>query len=400
MAAVEKVTRTTQKETLQELPQDQPIIEVWLTEMAATKDVALIRIFKRSATGQWAHLRKFDMEPPFTLDLDTLFTEWGDGVYRFVPFVNGRPHGQRIENVAGFGMGNAAKASPRGAQGAPGLDIESFGLGEQIMMERQLLALDGLRASRDRMTGQSQPIYQGGGLDAEAIGTMMTSMMTAMATAFAALQPKNDMMATVLGRVLDNALTKPEPANAALEFVGKVLDLKEQISGNGLGDLDWKSMLVAGLFSMTAAPEVRAALMHKLSGFKIPGMPTPPRPGAPPPQPALPPTGTQPATPPGVDEKLVEADQTLRGVIWPIIRKAIDKKSSEWGLYADLIEEHLPGFVQQWAQADFELALKFIEGIDPLIASREPATVAWLHGFHDFLRTPDADEREEPDDAE
>jgi len=189
-----------------------------------------------------------------------------------------------------------------------------------------------------------------------------------------------------------------------------VLDLKDQISGSqGLGEMDWKTVLIAGIFGLTATPEMRTAIMRGLGGLKLPGLTLPRPPGAPP-TPSLPPgtpAGGQPptsATPtvegerPGVTPEIAEADQTLRGVIWPLLRKAIAKGSTEWDLYADLIEEHLPGFLQAWSAADFEHSLRFIEGIDPAIAAKDPATIAWLHGLHDFLRhaPPSEPEGDEP----
>jgi hypothetical protein len=389
-----RVTRTTvTNEQLPEEQRDAPI-EAWLADLVGDSTISYVRIWKRNG-GRWGWLgKRNDILPPFDFDLDQLFQQYGDGEYRLVPYdTSGHVRGGRNELVQAGYPGTVrpnadGTTSTAPGVGGAGLD-ETVDLSELIRMERQHLILRNLRAAAGQ--GHEPAAYAGRdpGDDVERLAQL--------ATVLQAMQPKPlDIAAlltavgTILGPVLSKMLSPPDPADKMLGLVEKFLDIRERIEP-GAGSDSWQSVVMRALGTLAESPIVRQALGN------VPPAPVPALPAAAP-VPALPApvpvTATVPASPanghPDAGSATRDADAQERAVlnqmVWPLVKRAALAGSDDYETYAALVDQQLPGFLEQWANADANQAMIFLGQVDRDVLTNVELQ-RWLLAFHTFVRT-------------
>jgi hypothetical protein len=400
---IERVT-TTREQLADTEARDAPI-EVWLGDLAGDASIAYVRVWKR-AGARWSWLgKRNDIVPPFDFDPDALFQLYGDGEYRFVPYdTAGKMRGGRNELVQ---AGYAAKFrnAPDGTT-SPGSEGESdtADLSEMIRLERQRMILRNLREA------------SGGGAELGAMPYVERDRadeldrLQQITTIIAALQPKPlDLAAliaalgTILGPIIGKLLTPPDPADKVFGLFEKWLDLRERIDPPEGGD--WKSALVRGLSSLLENPQIRQAVIGGGMPSAIPAVvpapsPIPPPttpPGASPPSPA---NGSPGPVGPPLTPHEQRARHVLATLIWPLVKQAALAGSEDRETYAALIDQHLDGFLEQWAQSEPNIAITILGRLDPEVLTNVELQ-RWLLGFHgwvreDFLQRDDSDEGPAP----
>lgn len=399
-AAGEARKRTTRSTiTTEELPdetaRDAPV-EAWLADMAGDASIAYVRVWRRHG-GRWAWLgKRNDILPPFDFDVDALFQTYGDGEYRLVPYdTSNRVRGGRNEIVqAGYvgriranADGTTSQASPPGEE-----QLDAADMTDLIKMARQRMILRSLQdAGGER---DPAPVYDRGPDELE--------RLSQLATVFATLQPKPmDLAAliaaagTFLTPILGRLLAPPEPADKVLGLFEKWMDIRERMDG-GEGT-DWKTALVRGLAALAENPAIRQALTGAVPRPVLP--PTPP--------PAQLPTGHgaavfadphPPATAPSVanghpgdagppmSAEEQQSRHVLSTMVWPLVKRAGLASVDDFETYAALIDQQLPGFLDQWGSAEPNQAMVVLGSLDRDVLTNIELQ-RWLLAFHAFVRT-------------
>lgn len=369
-------------------------LEAWLTMQGGRPDVAKILVYKRNPMGRWSQIRKAVLEPPFDTDPETLFAEHGDGEYKFLPVnVQGRLLDSRIEAVTGYGP----EAKAGGQRAATSNVIADLAELVELKKQEYLMArYDTLLAGMGGAGAVSLTMEERQALRQDNMDHDLERMLKLRAL----LEPKEGaggiftVLETLLPKLVERLVSPPDPADRQLDFVTKVLDLKDRLGGpfEG-GELpDWKSLGVLVLAAVLGTnPRLQETINRIVPQLLPPARPAPgaPTPGAP----AALPTATEPArvtvVPPAAAPApgTPAADPAIQHAIHAVLtllRQAIEKNSRDPELYASLADEHLPGFLDEWTRLDQEQAIGQLAHFDPFFGT-EPA-VAWLKAWWQFLK--------------
>jgi hypothetical protein len=378
-------------------------LDLWLAQMAALPSVTRIIANKRQAGGKYSRLAEGTLEPPFDFDQDKFFKRYGDGDYKFSVLVEDPGshrqtwHNHRFETVAGYG--NVEQTAAAGAGG--GLDptaeltemlkVKRLGLVSRYI-DRELEVLDGRSSAAAAAPAGSDEDAFDRQLDRFAkIAVLMHKGPGAgggskLEEVFATWVPK------LFEKIIPGAA---EPAEKSLAGLEKMLDFADRLaSRNGPGDFpDMNTLLVLGVLGMMGNPQVQA-MVNQMLGRVIPGVrvaaPTAgaharPRPTA---EPAAVPAAADPGSPEPTAAAATSSEQNavavLRGFIWPMIRRAIELESENFESYADVIDNHLEGFLDAWAGMELEAAIAYVAPLEPEFIA-EPKARAWLSRFHAYL---------------
>jgi hypothetical protein len=392
---------TVTKETLPDTDARDAPIEVWLADLAGDARIMYVRVWKR-AGSRWAFLgKRNDIPQPFDFDPDALFQQYGDGEYRFVPYDNaGKMRGGRNELVAA-GFRPTIRTAPDGTTTPTGEESTETGdLSELIRMERQRVILNNLRAASGAGDPGPYPSDRGGDdLD----------RMAQLASVLAALQPKATDFTpflTLAGSILTPLITRlmqpPQPADQLLGLVDKVLDIRERIGEGGTGEPDWKTAIVRAVAGIA---QTHPQLLALLTGTPTPA---PPPMREPAPLPALPagtpavvapytgptvtapsPSNGHPSTLPDGGPPLTADEQhqqrTLATMIWPLVKQAALHGTDDFETYASLIDQQLPGFLEQWSTTDANGAMVMLGTLDRDVLTNIELQ-RWCLAFHAFVR--------------
>jgi len=380
-------------------------LDIWLAQQAGVPTVQRITINKRISGGKYARLADGTLEPPFDLDVAGFFKKNGDGDYWFRVLGQNATSGrteyvaQRYESILGYGGGDQAPAAAgngklnamdvlaqaietkRMAYVSKLLDKEIAGLDGPAPASAMVAAGEDFDLQLDRFAKIAVLMHKGGGGGSK------------LEEVFATWVPK------LFEKIIPGAA---EPAERSLAGLEKMLDFADRLSSrNGPADFpDMSTLLVLGVLGMMGNPQVQA-MVNQLLGRVVPGVrvaaptagaharPTPAaEPAAVPAAATSSPTEPTAAAAPSSEESAVVV---LRGFVWPMIRRAIELESESFESYADVIDNHLEGFLDHWAAMDLETALAYVAPLDPEYIGR-PQARAWLSRFHAYLveNPPDA----------
>jgi hypothetical protein len=386
-------TRTTVKtEHLPEESRDAPI-EAWLADLAGDASIAYVRVWKRNGT-RWGWLgKRNDIQPPFDFDLDQLFQQYGDGEYRLVPYdTSGQIRGGRNELVQAGYTGSVRVAADGTTTRAPAdAGDDTMDMSELIRMARQNLILNNLR--------EAAGVGRQGGAEYVPAPADDVGRLAQLAQVLAVMQPKPTDVAgllaaigSIVSPILAKILSPPDPADKMLGLVEKFLDIRERIEPAGGGDT-WQTLLFRGLASLAENPAVRQLIAGQVvTAPPIATVAIAPTVAA---LPAAPATAPSPANghpdagstaaPAGTDADAI-ARQTLAQMVWPLIKRAALAATDDFETYAALVDQQLPGFLEQWANADANQAMIFLGQLDRDVLTNMDLQ-RWLIAFHTFVRS-------------
>lgn len=387
-----KSVTTTTKETKPDTEQTLTL-EGWLIEQSTKDDVAGILVY-RNQDGKWA--RVFDMRPPFEEDLDTIFRSRGDGDYNFRPYNSLKRFGtSRVESVSGYGE-SSSSATKRAHTSD---DDEAFDslitqMRQQLRMQQLRDMLDDARERRDRTPSSSN------GLDMEKMLTLCASLAAAF---------KDTTLSTILPILINKALVPPDPTDKLLDSVQKVLQIRDSLGGSN--DMDDVPGWLKGALIMSNTP-VGQHLMSSFLGRRpatatVTPVPAPTPPAIPPPGAPMPPPpepthaeriaaegAARTGLPP---EPILNAYKLLQEKISPLLKAAARKQSKNYAAYAEIIDDHLPGFIDNWIAAPFAEAAQMLAQTDPEWTT-DAVLTQWLSECHAALAEDAKREAEHPDD--
>lgn len=390
------------------------LLEAWIAQQAVLGiegKVARIHVFKRTPAGKMTHMRKWTLDPPFDMDVETIFQALGDGEYRFVPLdKTGRWLTARHENVTGFGKGDGRDpGTPGTTSGSSGTDGPDVLAGMREIIEIRKTEM--LMATYDRMLAQNAPTAAYEPAPAASLD-MDLDRLTKLA---ALLRPASDPTAGLMDKLFSKLLRDPEPVEKQLELAGKLADLM----GTNRAEpesLDWKTIAMVAVLGMLSggAGGAMASGMPGLQGLIARFMGGVPAPGAEPaigagpaPRP-LPPPGPPPAAvdpgsiaPAPAADPIADAARALGMPAWILgmLHEAIVRQDTDYERYADMLDTHAQGLLELWAAHPADEVIGRYGAVVPFLA--EPPAAAWLRAFHafvvsDWLQRGEGDAPQEP----
>lgn len=363
-------------------------LELWLAQMAALPQVTRIIANKREAGGKYSRLAEGTLEPPFDLDQNKFFKKYGDGDYKFSvlaqDFASSRQewHTHRFETVSGYGAVNqpaaAAAAADPMAELAKIIEVKRLGLISRYM-DRDMEALEA-RASAAAAGGNGAEDF-----DVQLDRFAKIAVLMHKGGGASKLE---DTFATWIPRLFEK-LAGGDPADRQLDGMEKMLAFADRLNGfRGGGEaLDMNTMLLMALLGAMGNPQVHTMIQQLLArvvpgstvrhpaGATTTAQPTPAA------EPAAVPAAAATAEAPAADAAAVAV---LRGLIWPMVRRAIELQTENFESYADVIDAHLEGFLDHWAAMELEAALAYVAPLEPELVAT-PAARAWLSRFHAYL---------------
>ncbi len=379
-------------------------LDLWLAQMAARPTVTRIIANKREAGGKYSRLAEGTLEPPFDLDQDKFFKRYGDGDYKFSVLAQDPAstrqdwYTHRFETVSGYGNATAAAG---GAALDPTAELTEMLKVKRLRLiscyiDKELSSLDGGGAGTAAAAGPPDEEAFDRQLDRFAkIAVLMHKGSgggggSKLEEVFATWVPK------LFEKIIPGAA---EPAEKSLAGLEKMLDFADRLASRGSGaDFpDMNTLLVLGVLGMMGNPQVQA-MVNQMLGRLVPGgvRVVAPKPKAAEPTPAPTPADAGAAAEPtasasGAASSEQNAVVVLRGFVWPMIRRAIELQSENFESYADVIDNHLEGFLDHWAAMELEAALAYVAPLDPEFLA-QPQARAWLSRFHAYLVENPADE--------
>lgn len=394
-------TRTKTTVTEQEKDDELITLGAWLAGLnQGAETIRRVQVYKKSGSGTFFHYPRYGLDPPFDQDVNVIFQALGDGDYKFVPENDhGKLRGMRLEHISGFGAGDAAPASS-GASAAPRRAVDLGELAEQIRAELDYEMLTGrledLRERREQREDRRRAREMGAipegappmtpedreALHTESFKRQLETFAQLMALTQGGSRKQEELLSQVMGAVIGKLVDKPEPADRLLDMVGKVLELRDKLApAGGLGeDVDWKTLLVASV--VPALRDMVPALTRRPGAIPAATEPAPIEPA---------PAAKAPAASAAELSSPIDRARNAIARVWPVVKSAALAGSTAFDLYADLIDEQMPGFLDMWTRLTPEDAIRYLTELDAEVSASEPLN-RWLLQFHHALTTREPEE--------
>lgn len=383
-------------------------LDGWLLTVGSRQDVTHVSIYKqqRDSRGQLKYQLLPDrMDAPCDMDPGEIFRKWGDGDYRFSAVKADHSfHTHKLESVIGYGAGAQNGAGP--VAGSAQDPLESS-LREMNNFMRQSIVSAQLRAMyRDLVnapaaaapgTGDAPSPAEEEALHTATFDRLLNQMTKMQSLTVAAAGKSTSVTDQLVGKVLERAFTQ-EPVDRTVDTVSKLLEFTDRLSarvdpGGPRADLDLTQLVVVTLLGLVAqSPELKTLLAQLIGKIapsalaRIAGA-TATRTAETTPSP----TAASDAAPVPVDGSAPgpahESPQAtvLRTIVYPVIRRAIELKDTDLETYERIVENHLPGFLDQWAQMPLEDSLSYLQTLDPSFLATLEAR-EWLSAFYRFVK--------------